>query len=76
MGHFSPRAFAAAMSRTVTLRPLGDPPYSGSGVVRCRVAATADSDIVDLLSRVALAAYPDAINDRTQAARRETGARR
>jgi hypothetical protein len=30
MGHLSPRSFAAAMSRTVTLRPAW-PPYSVAG---------------------------------------------
>src|SRR6516225_10682031 len=39
MGHFSPRAFAAAISRTVIRRAVLAPPYSGSGVVRGPVAA-------------------------------------
>src|SRR6202012_2083395 len=45
MGHFSPRALAAAMSRTVTRR-LALPPYRGSGaglLVRSPVAATPDA---------------------------------
>src|SRR5215471_19145086 len=43
MGHRSPRALAAAMSRTVTRR-AARPPYSGSGVaVRALVAAVPES---------------------------------
>jgi hypothetical protein len=42
IGHFSPRAFAAAMSLTVT-RPGRRPPYSGSDFSCGNIA---DDDIV------------------------------
>src|SRR5215831_14792053 len=69
MGHFSPRALAAAMSRTVTRRGAR-PPYSGSGivardgVVRAVVAATPESPagavmVGTSLPRGARAASPD-----------------
>src|SRR5579859_4289943 len=73
MGHFSPRAFAAAMSRTVTRR-VAVPPYSGSGVVRGPVAAivTAVScDIfVDLRASCRPSGVPGQLDDDTTAAPR------
>src|ERR1022692_1418198 len=50
MGHFSPRALAAAMSRTVTRRPAL-PPYSGSAsaAVRWLVAAVPWSSRCDVI---------------------------
>jgi hypothetical protein len=44
IGHFSPRAFAAAMSLTVT-RPGRRPPYSGSDFSAAR--AIDDDGVID-----------------------------
>src|SRR6266700_7904727 len=61
MGHFSPRAFAAAMSRTVTRRPLLAPPYSGSGVVRGPVAAMVTAASCDMLVDLRVSCRPSGV---------------